>query len=58
MDQSEGLRSVYESPPFADARAHWLIPVHAFAAPRETVAGETIAADVRVFGKKLVISAA
>lgn len=49
---------VYESPPFADARAHWLIPVHAFAAPRETVAGETIAADVRVFGEKLVISAA
>lgn len=56
IDFGDGI--VYENIPFGDPRAHWLVPVHGFAAPRETVAGETIAADVRVLGDKLVISAA
>ncbi|KQN21223.1 hypothetical protein ASE86_14710 [Sphingomonas sp. Leaf33] len=56
IDFGDGV--VYESPPFAHADAHWLIPVHALAAPRETVAGEEVLADVRVLGDTLIISAA
>ncbi len=52
-----GDGNVYENVPFSDPRAHWLVPVHGFTAPRDTAAREVIAADVRVLGDKLVISA-
>lgn len=56
IDFGDGV--TYENTPFGDPHAHWLVPVHGFFAPRQTAAGEVIAADVRVLGDKLVISAA
>lgn len=48
----------YENAPFVDPQAHWLVPVDAFAAPRDTVPGDAIEADVRVLGHKLIVSSA
>lgn len=48
----------YENAPFIDPKAHWLVPVDAFAAPRDTAPGEVIEADVRVLGHKLIVGAA
>lgn len=56
LDFGHGV--VYENAPFVDPGAHWLAPVDAFAAPRETAPGEVIEADVRVLGQKLIVSAA
>lgn len=56
LDFGDG--AVYENTPFADPRAHWLAPVDAFAAPRDTAPAEVIEVDVRVLGQKLIVSAA
>ena len=55
LDFGDGV--VYENMPFTTALAHWMAPVTAFAAPRETAPGEVIEAQVRVFGQKLIVSA-
>lgn len=55
LDFGEGVS--YENAPFASPLAHWMVPVEAFAAPRETVPGQVIEADVRVFGQTLIVSA-
>lgn len=49
---------VYENAPFVSPLAHWRVPVHAFAAPLTTLPGQPVAADARLFGKRLVISLA
>lgn len=56
LDFGDGVS--YENAPFADRHAHWLVPVDAFAAPLDTVPGQAVAADVRVLGQKLIVSAA
>lgn len=56
LDFGDGI--VYENAPFVSPLAHWLAPVGAFAAPRDTAPGDVVAVDVRVFGRTLVVSAA
>lgn len=47
----------YENAPFTDPLSHWMVPVDAFATPRDTRPGDTIDVDVRVLGRKLIVSA-
>lgn len=49
---------VYENAPGAGSRSHWGAPLHPFAEPIETAAGEFVEVGVRLFGSQLLIDRA